>query len=255
MTILQNRTVELDGRVALITGAAQGIGRCLAEAFADAGARVALADLDADAAAHAADPLDGAVALAMDVAEPASVDAAVAETLARFGRLDVLVNNAAVFSTLRMKPFEEIAPQEWERVLAVNLTGTFLCCRAVAAPMRAQGRGRIVNLSSATVLSGRPNYLHYVTSKAGVVGMTRALARELGPDGVTVNALLPGSVDTGITRDSATPERAAGIVAAQAIGRRLIPDDLAGAALFLTSDQAAMVTGQSIVVDGGMNFV
>ncbi|MFF2246652.1 SDR family NAD(P)-dependent oxidoreductase [Arthrobacter sp. NPDC058130] len=140
-------------------------------------------------------------------------------------------------------------------VIEVNLTGSFLCVKAVSTPMREQGAGAIVNLSSATVLSGRPDYLHYVTSKAGVVGMTRSLARELGPDGITVNAIMPVSVDTGIAHDSARPEGVERIVGGQSIKRRLISDDIVGAAVFLASPGASAITGQTMVVDGGMNFL
>lgn len=252
-------TTSIAGRVVVVTGSGQGIGRVLASRFAEAAASVVIADRDAAAAEAVAEDLRrrslSAFAVGVDVADDVSADKMVRATLAAFGRVDVLVNNAAVFSTIEMKPFDQLSTDEWRRVIDVNLTGVFNCCRAVAAPMRQQRRGRIINMSSATALFGRPNYLHYVASKAGVIGITRGLARELGPYGVTVNSVLPGSVDTGISRDTVSAEQAASIVATQAISRRLVPEDLAGIALFLASDASEAITGQSLVADGGANFV
>lgn len=250
---------SLTGKVAIVTGAAQGIGRTIAGALARAGATVVLADRNlkpAEAAARAlADEGLLASAAAVDVADEASVGAMVDGIVATYGRVDVLVNNAAIFSTIEMKPFDEISVEEWRSVLDVNLTGVFLCCRAVAAQMRSQDSGRIINMSSSTVLFGRTRYLHYVASKAGVVGITRALARELGGWGITVNSVMPGSVETEVRRDSVTPEQAAQIVAGQSIPRRLRPDDIVGAMVFLASDASAAMTGQTVVVDGGTHFV
>lgn len=256
----QRRTwPDLDGRVSVITGAGQGIGRSFATAFAQAGARVVVADVNVDAAQSTTDELIArgheALAIELDVADASSGSAMVAACLKRYGQIDALINNAAIFSTLTMKPFEEIAENEWRRVVDVNLTGVFLCCRAVSPAMRGQRSGSIINISSSTVLGGRPHYLHYVTAKSGVTGLTRSLARELGTHNITVNALMPGSVDTGIARDSARPAAVDGIVSAQALRRRIQPDDICGAALFLASDAARAITGQTIVIDGGMNFL
>jgi 3-oxoacyl-[acyl-carrier protein] reductase len=165
------------------------------------------------------------------------------------------VNNAALFSTLDMQPFEEIDLDQWRRVLDVNLTGPFICCRAVAPIMRKLGRGRIVNISSSTVLMGRPYYAHYVSSKAGVVGLTRALANELGSDGITVNAVMPGYTQTEVPRKTVTPQQAEKLVGMQAIQRQLTPEDLVGAIAFLASDDAAFMTGQTLLVDGGVSFL
>ena len=248
-----------DGRVVIITGAAQGIGRTFAGAFAESGSRVVVADRDTGGAESTAAELRAnghdATAVTVDVADEDSVDELLRRTLDRYGRVDTLVNNAAIFSTITMKPFDEISAAEWRQVVDVNLTGAFLCCRAIGRHLRAQGSGSIINISSAAVLQGRPDYLHYVASKAGVVGLTRSLARELGTANVTVNALMPGSVDTGIPRDSVQPGQAERIVASQALHRRLRPDDIAGAAVFLASDAARTITGQSLVIDGGMNFL
>jgi 3-oxoacyl-[acyl-carrier protein] reductase len=250
---------DLAGRVSIITGAAQGLGRTFARAFAESGSRVVVADRDTDGAQSTAADLRAAghdaTAVTVDVADERSVEELLRLTLQAYGHLDTLVNNAAIFSTITMKPFEEISAAEWRQVLDVNLTGVFLCCRAAAGHLRAQRGGSIINVSSAAVLGGRPNYAHYVASKAGVVGLTRSLARELGSAEVTVNALMPGSVDTGIPRDSVQPGQAEQIVAGQALHRRLRPGDIAGTAVFLASDAARSITGQSIVVDGGMNFL
>ncbi|MEV4321674.1 SDR family NAD(P)-dependent oxidoreductase [Microbispora rosea] len=254
-----SRSGVLANRVAVITGSGQGIGRELAEAFAAAGATVVVADLDGENAEKVAAQLRAggaqALGLGVDVSDETAVTRMVEAAVAEFGRIDVLVNGAAIFSTLTMKPFEEIGADEWRKVIDVNVNGVFLCCRAVSATMRAQGSGTIVNISSSTVLGGRPNYLHYVTSKAAVVGMTRSLARELGPAGINVNVIMPGSVETGIPRDSARPEAVEQIVGNQALKRRIVSADIAGAAVFLASDAASMITGQSLVVDGGMNFL
>ena len=250
---------RLQDRIALVTGAGQGIGRAFAERFVAEGAAVVVADRNGDAAATVAEKITAgggrARAATVDVTDPEGVDAVVAETVRTWGRLDVLVNNAAIFSTITMKPFDRIGLAEWEAVVRVNLTGTFICCKAVAPGMRERGFGRIINISSSTVLMGRAEYAHYVASKAGVVGLTRALARELGPHGVTVNAIMPGSTETEVPRETVTPEQAASIVGAQSVKRRIGADDIVGAAVYLASGDADFVTGQTVVVDGGLNFL
>jgi 3-oxoacyl-[acyl-carrier protein] reductase len=243
---------DLTDRVAIVTGGGQGIGKVVARAFADAGANVAIAELNAErGAAVAAELGNRAIAVTTDVADPASTDAMAAATFDAFGRIDVLVNNAAIFSTLAMRPFWDIPVDEWRQVMDVNVTGCFLAARAVVPAMRAAGRGRIVNFASAAVTMGRPNYTHYTTSKAAVIGMTRSMARELGPDGVTVNAILPGAVFTEIPRATVTPQQKQAIVAQQCIPRPSEPADLVGTILFLASDASAFMTGQSLTVDGG----
>ena len=240
----------MKGRVVIITGAGQGLGRAFARAFADAGALPVIAEINEEKGqAVAADT--GGLFVRTDVADPASIDAMARAVLQAYGRIDVLVNNAAVFSTLEMRPFDEIPLDEWERVLRVNLTGPFLCARAVVPAMRSARWGRIINIASAAVNLGRPNYLHYIASKAGVAGMTNSLARELGPQGITVNAVLPGATFTEIPRKTVTAEQKKTIVGMQCIPRAEAPEDLAGAVLFLASPGSAFITGQALTVDGG----
>src|SRR5215468_5457644 len=186
-----------------------------------------------------------------DVADPDSVAAMARAVDSEFGRIDILINNAAIFSTLTMRPFDQIPLDEWEDVLRVNVTGAFLCARAVVPAMRRARWGRIINMASGAVTLGRPNYLHYIASKAALDGMTRSLARELGPDRITVNAILPGATFTEIERKTVTPEQKARIVAMQCIPRPETPQDLIGTVLFLACDAASFLTGQALTVDGG----
>ena len=190
-----------------------------------------------------------------DVADAESVQSMAEATDAAFGRIDILVNNAAIFSTLDMRRFDQIPLDEWDAVMRVNITGPFLCARAVAPMMRRRKFGRIVNMSSVVVSMGRVDYLHYVTSKAALIGMTRSLARELGADGVTVNAILPSATYTEIERKTVTPEQKKAIAAMQCIPRPEVPEDLIGTLLFLASDASAFMTGQSLAVDGGASHL
>lgn len=247
--------LSVAGRVILMTGAAQGIGRVVARALADQGAAVVVADRNHDKAEATAAEIrtagGAALALAVDVAVAESVAAMATAAEQWQGRIDVLINNAALFSTLTMQPFDQIPLDVWEAVQRVNVTGPFLCARAVVPGMKARGLGRIINVSSGAVTLGRPNYLHYTTSKAALIGMTRSMARELGAFGITVNAVLPGSVETEIARETVTPETKRRIVDMQCIPRGQVPDDLVGIMTFLSSDGSSFITGQSITVDGG----
>jgi 3-oxoacyl-[acyl-carrier protein] reductase len=245
---------RLAGRLALVTGAGQGLGRAFAARLVAEGAHVVLADLDlARAEAVAAELGEGASAFRVDIAVEGSVDALAAATR-ELGTVDVLVNNASIFSTLQMRPFEQIPPAEWDHVMAVNVKGAYLCCRAFVPGMRAAGYGKIINISSATVHIGRPLYLHYVTSKAAIIGMTRAMATELGPNGITVNAVTPGATETEVPRATVTPEQVERIISGQAIKRRERPEDLVGTVAFLASPDSDFITGQTINVDGGAAF-
>lgn len=246
---------RLAGRVCVVTGAGQGLGRAFAQRLADDGASVAVADVNVEAAKQVAAQIGShALPVAVDVADEQAVDAAFAEIVDRFGTVDVLVNNASLFSTLAMRDAVDITSAEWDTVMAVNVRGTFLCARRAIPVMRAAGHGKIVNISSSTVFLGRPQYCHYVTSKAAVIGLTRALASELGPDNITVNAVAPGSTETEVPRETVTPEQAGRIVAAQALHRRETPADLVGTVAFLASSDSDFITGQTIVVDGGASY-
>lgn len=251
--------MRLKDKVALITGAGQGIGRACALRFAEEGAHIVIAEIQEGRARSVVQEIESAggqaLAVKVDVSQPESVKAMVQQSLTRFGRIDVLVNNAAIFSTIKVKPFEEITLEEWNRLMAVNLTGAFLCCQAVAPAMRAQKGGSIINISSGSVVTGLPWYAQYVTSKAGIVGLTRALARELGTDNITINAIMPGSTETEIPRETVTAKQVQTIVANQSIHRRETPQDLVGAMVFLASDDSRFMTGQSLLVDGGQNFL
>jgi len=245
----------LTGRVAIVTGAGQGIGRVFAKAFALAGAIPVIAERNAarGQAVEAEIKAAGGKALAVetDVADPASLGRLIEVVDKEFGRIDILVNNAGIFSTLEMRPFEQIPLAEWEELLRVNVTGQMLCARAVLPAMRRAQWGRIINMASGAVTLGRPNYLHYVASKAALIGMTRSMAHELGKDGITVNAIMPGAVFTEIERKTVTPEQKALLIAQQCIPRHEVPEDLVGTLLFLASDASAFLTGQSLTVDGG----
>jgi NAD(P)-dependent dehydrogenase (short-subunit alcohol dehydrogenase family) len=246
---------SLRGRVAIITGAGQGIGRVFAKALALAGAIPVIAERNHDKAKAVAAEIGAAggeaLAIHTDVADPASIERMVAAVDARFRRVDVLVNNAGIFSTLDMRPFDRIPLDEWEEVLRVNVTGPFLCSRTVLPAMRRAKWGRIINMASGAVTLGRPHYLHYITSKAALIGMTRSMARELGDEGITVNSILPGATFTEIERRTVTPEQKRRIIAQQCIPRPEVPEDLVGTLLFLASDASAFVTGQALTVDGG----
>ncbi|MBL8379092.1 MAG: SDR family oxidoreductase [Burkholderiales bacterium] len=246
---------RLAGRVAIVTGAAQGIGATYVKALSAEGARVAASDvLDTGPLVAQVRAAGGeAIALSCDVTDPAAVQAMVAVTLKTYGRIDILVTNAALFANLSLKHFTEIDSAEFDRVMAVNVRGVFECVKAVTPAMRSNGYGKIVNISSGTVFKGTPLLLHYVTSKAAVLGMTRSLARELGDFGIRVNTLAPGlTMSEGVQNnpDWAQPLTAAAN-AARVIKRDQVPEDLTGTLVYLCSADSDFLTGQCIVVDGG----
>ncbi|MBM2811950.1 MAG: dehydrogenase [Chloroflexi bacterium] len=249
---------RLEDRVIIVTGGAQGIGRAYCERLAEEGARVVVTDIDGDRAEAVANHLRGleaeALAVTMDVADQAATERMAAAAIERFGRIDGLVNNAAIFQrpALSRVPFEQIPLDEWDRVMAVNLRGVFLCSRAVIPHMKRQGGGKIVNISSGTVFSGTPWYAHYVTSKAGVIGFTRVLAKELGEHNINVNAIAPGQTQSLDEIDDTRMQAFERVAQVRAIKRVQVPEDLLGVMTFLCSSDSDFMTGQTIVVDGGM---
>jgi 3-oxoacyl-[acyl-carrier protein] reductase len=250
-----NERFDLTGRVVIVTGGGKGIGKVYAEQFAKAGARVVAADIDEAAAKSVAGALTDqgfeGLGLAVDISSEESTTAMAQAALDRFGTIDVLVNNASLMSVLARRSWMEIPVEEWDRVMAVNLRGMFLSCRAVFPVMRARKYGKIVNISSSRVWEGNPNRLHYTTSKAGVIGFTRALAREVGEFGITVNAVTPGMTQSETQVASSSGNYLAARIAGRAIERVQVPDDLVGAVMFLSTAASDFMTGQTINVDGG----
>ena len=244
----------LEGKVAVVTGGAQGIGRAIADGLAAEGARIVVADLRG-AEEAAATYADG-VGLTVDVADEAQVARLVAETVDRCGGLDVLVNNAGLYASLAMRPFTEIPLEEWRQVMDVNVASMFLTSRAAVPAMRERGGGAVVNISSGTPFRGVPFLLHYVTSKGAIVAFTRALAKELGRDGIRVNCVAPGfTMSDGVKEHPEVIEQLRDVsVAARTIQRDQEPEDVVGAVVYLASPAASFVTGQTIVIDGGQYF-
>ena len=247
--------MRLQGKVAIVTGAAQGIGAVYAAALAAAGAAVSLWDVEEPKAAVARIAAAGGAARGsrVDVTEPRAVAAAVDETADALGAVHILVNNAALFGRLENRPFTEIPAEEWDRVMMVNVRGAMECVKAVLPHMRARKYGKIINVGSCTVYRGTPNLMHYVASKGAVVAMTRCMARELGDDGIRVNCISPGFTASESVRSNRdyTPAYSQGALNARALKREQEPDDLAGTLVYLASPDSDFVTGQTIVVDGG----
>jgi NAD(P)-dependent dehydrogenase (short-subunit alcohol dehydrogenase family) len=243
----------LDGRVAIVTGGAQGIGRRLAEGLHAEGAQIVVADVRG--AEEAAEALGG-LGVTVDVARPEDTERMAAATMERYGRIDVLVNNAGIYSSLVPTPFERLDVEEWRKVFDVNVMGMWLATRAVAPHMRAAGWGRVINLASGTPFKGVPFLLHYVASKGAVVAMTRSLAKELGADNVLVNAVAPGfTMSDGVLENPVQVEALQEISAkARTLVRDQYPDDIVGAVVFFAGDGAGFITGRSLVVDGGDCF-
>ncbi|WP_061934644.1 SDR family NAD(P)-dependent oxidoreductase [Aureimonas sp. AU22] len=251
------RNFGVQDRVVLVTGSGQGIGRELARQFAAAGAKLVVADLAIDKAGAVAEEIEAAggaaISLSVDVSRREAVEEMVAATIGHYGQIDVLINNASIFSALIKRPFDEIPTDEWQSVMNINVNGVFYCASAVAKPMKERGFGRIINISSASVHRGTKNYLHYVTSKSALIGMTNSMARELGPHGVTVNCIRPGTVATEVPARvaSLTPEILQRNIDLQCIPRTLVPSDLVGLSMFLSTPASGFITGQTIACDGG----
>ena len=236
---------RLAGKVALVTGGAQGIGAAIADGLAADGATVVIADLN---------PPDGGIRA--DVANEDDVRRMVDEVVEQHGRLDVLINNAGLYASLEMRPFTEIPLDEWRQVMDVNVGSMFLTCRAAVPVMRSQGGGKIVNISSGTPFRGVPFLLHYVTSKGAIVALTRALAKELGKDGIHVNCVAPGfTMSAGVEAHPEVVEKLRDVsVSARTLQRDQVPEDVVGAVVYFASPASAFVTGQTIVIDGGQYF-
>jgi 3-oxoacyl-[acyl-carrier protein] reductase len=249
--------LRLEGRVAIITGGGHGIGKAYARRLAEEGAKVVIAELDAAAGERVAAELNAAgfaaTSVRTDVADQSSCEAMARHAAETFGKIDILVNNAAVFATVPMSrvPFDEISIEEWDRLMDVNVRGTWLACRAVVPYMRKQRYGKIINISSDTALGGSPNRIHYVSSKAAIIGFTRVLASELGKDNICVNAVAPGST---LSEENPSAEivkmRTAG-AAGRALDRVQKPEDVVGTIAFFASPDSDFITGQLLAVNGG----
>lgn len=252
----------LENKVIIVTGGAHGIGKAYCRGFAGAGASVVIADIDLTAAEQVAAEINDkkpeqALALRIDVSNEAATKEMAARTLEGFGRIDVLINNAAVFSVVPMNRgrIETIDPEEWDRLMAVNLRGLFFCCRAVLPTMRKQKSGKIINIASGTVFAGAPGRIHYVTSKAATIGFTRTLAREVGDDNINVNCLAPGNT---LSEENPTEQMIKfreSSVNSRSLKRIQVPQDVVGAMLFLASPLSDFMTGQTMNVDGGISFL
>lgn len=245
---------RLAGKVVIITGAGKGLGKAFALRFADEGARLVLVtrkDMDGlkKAAAEVTAKDADCIYFQADVTKLDDMQQVADETIKKFGKIDVLVNNAAYYFGVERKPFDQISPEEWDMMMSINVKGPWICARTVFPSMKAQGKGKIINLTSEVFFTGSNGFVHYVSSKGGVVGLTRALAAELGPNNITVNAVAPGFTDTEASRTiadvakydtSKTPLRRLGTA-----------EDIVGAVIFLASDDADFITGEIILVDGG----
>jgi 3-oxoacyl-[acyl-carrier protein] reductase len=252
----------LKDKVIIVTGGGHGIGKAYCLGFARAGSRVVVADIDGGAAGAVARQINEAsgcesLAVQVDVSDEPAAKNMAAQTLARFGRIDVLINNAAIFATIPMNRgrIETITPEEWDRLMAVNLKGLFFCCRAVLPAMRKQKSGKIINIASGTVFAGSPGRIHYVTSKAGTIGFTRTLAREVGDDNINVNVLAPGNTLSEENPTEETVRFRQASIGLRALKRLQVPQDVVGAMLFLASPLSDFITGQTINVDGGISFL
>ena len=245
---------RLEERVAIVTGAGRGIGADYAKALAGEGAKVVVTDIvDTENTVNIIRQAGGeAIGIHCDVTDPENVKAMVAETVEKFGKLDIIVNNAALFADLDQKSFLDIDEAEWDRVMQVNTRGVFTCVKAAVPEMKKNGYGKIVNIASGTVFKGTPMLLHYVSSKGAQVAFTRALAREVGDDGITVNCIAPGlTMSEKVVNDEQWQVAKDANTNSRAIKREEVPEDLLGAVVFFSSSDSDFITGQTLVVDGG----
>ena len=245
---------RLEDRVAIVTGGASGLGKTFCLALAEQGAKLVIADIKDEEAQQTASEIQGkggkAISIKADVTSEEATLGMAKEALEQFGRIDILVNNAAMVYGITRKPFTEIPLDEWDKLMAVNLKGAFLCARAVFPQMKKQGKGKIINLSSETAFTGSKYMVHYVTSKGGIISFTKSLAVEVGQYGIRVNAIGPGFTDSEASR-SLINDITKYDISLTPLGRLEVPEDLVGALIFLASDESDFITGQTIVVDGG----
>ena len=247
---MHNRLMD---KVVIVTGAAQGLGKVYSQSLAKEGAIVCAADINSNGARETAESIKKAggrsIGVAVDVSDQVSTEDMAKKTNETFGRIDVLISNAAIYYGIKRSPFEEISVQDWDRMMAVNVKGPWLCARAVSPFMKRQRSGKIINISSGVAFAPNPYLAHYATSKSAIIGLTRALSKELGEFGITVNAIAPGLTMTDATRLlNSNPEA---YVQSLSIKREQQPEDLVGTVLYLASDDSNFLTGQTIVVDGG----
>lgn len=243
---------RLKERIAIVTGAGQGIGRALALGLAREGAKVVVAEINEKNAIAVKEEIDAgggtAIARRTDVSDESSVQAMLGDSLREFGSIDILINNAGIFP---VSSVEEMREEEWDRVIGTNLIGAFLCSRAVAGIFLQQGSGRVISITSGRAFQGAKNAAHYASSKAGIIGFSKSLALELAPRQITVNVICPGITDTAQPRGHQSEEQIYAQAQKVPLGRIGQPEDLVGAAVFLASDAAAFITGQTIIVNGG----
>ena len=245
---------RLDGKVAIVTGGGRGIGVEYSKVLAAEGAKVAVTDIvDTETTVNIIKQAGGdAIGIHCDVTDPDNIKAMVAETVEAYGRLDILVNNAALFADLKQGSFLDIDEAEWDRVMQINTRGVFSCSKAAVPEMKKNGYGKIINIASGTVFKGTPMLLHYVSSKGAQVAFTRALAREVGDHGITVNCIAPGlTMSEKVIEDDQWTAVKDGNTASRAIKREQMPEDLIGALVFFSSQDSDFITGQTLVVDGG----
>ena len=250
---------SIAGKVIVLTGAAQGIGAVYARDLASEGARLVMSDIAAEPLQALADEIGSAGGdvhpVVADVSSESDTKRLAEESVERYGRIDGLINNAALFSALLPKrSFFDVDPDLWDKVMAVNVRGPFLCCRAILPQMQRQGSGSIVNIASSTVHAGTIGFVHYVTSKSALVGFTRVLAHEFGPDGIRVNVVTPGLIETEGVLERYPQEARNAAIASRSLARAQLPEDLTGTIKFLLSDDSGFTTGQTFNVDGGIVF-